>query len=281
MPETSETVTRLYLENLSLIREANFSSQNYNHLQQPRIAILTDRLLTQNDTMLRFIMDNTEYNNNRRYNRFNRAYDRMVYTHDHDRVVTPIHGRVVSPTPTQNSAFTEVNATITTELDDFFLPVEISPTTLQIETATINICYRTISSPLNASCPITLEPFTENEIVTMIRFCNHIFKPGQINSWFQRNCRCPVCRYDIRNYLPEISNYDSDHSTDEDRSPPNEVSDSNDELSINNLSSDYIRTITENILNALITEVDSNRGIYVDDGSNNDIDALRRPSLRN
>lgn len=276
MPETTETVTRLFLENLSLIRDVNSSSINYNHIQQPRIAILTDRLLDQNSTILRFIMENVQNNNQgRRTNR-----DGRRYSFTYDRVVTPI--------PRQNSAFTEVDATITTEPENFFLPVEIRATELQIEIATINIFYRTITRPLNASCPISLEPFAENEIVTMIRFCNHIFKPGQINTWFQHNCRCPVCRYDIRNYASGISNYDSDQSTEEEESLPRDtpfsvanVEVSNDEVSNDEVSSDYIRDITENILNALITEVSSNRFFDVVDGSNNDIDVSLRLSLRN
>ena len=271
MSETSQTVTRLYLENLSLIRDANFSSQNYNHIQQPRIAILTDRLLDQNSTILRFIMENTQNNNQgRRTNRDGRRYS---YTYD----------RVVAPMPTQHSAFTEVNATITTEPENFFAPVEVRPSALQIETATINIFYRTITRPLNASCPISLEPFAENEIVTMIRFCNHIFKPGQINTWFEHNCRCPVCRYDIRNYMPGISNYESDQSTEEEESLPRDTpfSAANADVSNDEASSDYIREITENILNALITEVSTNRFFDVDDSSNNDIGASLRLSLRN
>ena len=37
-------------------------------------------------------------------------------------------------------------------------------------------------------------------MVTVIRFCGHIFSTGSLNTWFTTNCRCPVCRYDIRNY---------------------------------------------------------------------------------
>ena len=278
MSETTETVTRLYLENLSLIRHVNSSSTNYNYAQQERIMALNDRLITQNDTIIRFIMDNTVDNINNINRRSNRDGRRYSYTYD----------RVVTPIPTQNSAFTEVDATITTEPENFFLPVEIRPTELQIEIATINIFYRTITRPLNASCPISLEPFAENEIVTMIRFCNHIFKPGQINTWFQHNCRCPVCRYDIRNYASAISNYDSDQSTEEEESLPRDtpfsaanVDVSNAEASNDETSNDYIRAITENILNALITEVGSNRFFDVVDGSNNDIDVSLRLSLRN
>uniref|UniRef100_A0A6C0LLR8 RING-type domain-containing protein n=1 Tax=viral metagenome TaxID=1070528 RepID=A0A6C0LLR8_9ZZZZ len=268
MPETTETFTRLYLENLSLIRDATLSSNNYSHAQRPSIAILTDRLLTQNDNMLRFLMENVQNNNQgRRTNRDGRRYS---YTYD----------SVVSPRPTQNPVFPEGRPTATAP-DNFFLPIEIYPTTLQIETATINRAYGTIDAPLNASCPISLEPFLEDEIVTMIRFCNHVFKPDQINIWFQHNCRCPVCRYDIRDYIPGISGYESDDSDEEEETPPNETNDSNDELSINGLSRDHIRTITENILNNLTTAVATNEFSEVDDSSNNVFYASYRLSLRN
>ncbi len=39
-------------------------------------------------------------------------------------------------------------------------------------------------------------------MVTVIRYCGHIFNSDEVNRWFRTNCRCPVCRYDIRNYNP-------------------------------------------------------------------------------
>jgi hypothetical protein len=45
-----------------------------------------------------------------------------------------------------------------------------------------------------------LEPFNDNDIVSVIRFCSHIFKREELTTWFRTNCRCPVCRYDIRSY---------------------------------------------------------------------------------
>jgi hypothetical protein len=49
-------------------------------------------------------------------------------------------------------------------------------------------------------CPITLENFIVGENICRIRHCRHIFKPTGLMLWFQRNVRCPVCRYDIRTY---------------------------------------------------------------------------------
>ena len=49
-------------------------------------------------------------------------------------------------------------------------------------------------------CPITLENFIVGENICRIRHCGHIFKSTGLMQWFQRNVRCPVCRYDIRTY---------------------------------------------------------------------------------
>ena len=51
-------------------------------------------------------------------------------------------------------------------------------------------------------CPITLENFVVGENICRIRHCGHIFKPTGLMLWFQRNVRCPVCRYDVRTYQP-------------------------------------------------------------------------------
>lgn len=77
-------------------------------------------------------------------------------------------------------------------------------------------------------CPISLLPFTEGEQVCKIRHCGHIFKEESLNNWLSNySTRCPVCRYDIRNYREsnttnnrnnnthESFDYESDHSDDE------------------------------------------------------------------
>ena len=83
---------------------------------------------------------------------------------------------------------------------NFFDPVIIYPTSSQIETATRRVLYRDIVAPINSSCPISMDNFNDNETVTIIRQCGHIFNSDELTTWFQSNCRCPVCRYDIRNF---------------------------------------------------------------------------------
>ena len=82
----------------------------------------------------------------------------------------------------------------------FFDPIVIYPTASQIETATRRVLYRDIVTPINSSCPISMDNFNDNETVTIIRHCGHIFNIDELATWFQSNCRCPVCRYDIRNF---------------------------------------------------------------------------------
>jgi hypothetical protein len=92
------------------------------------------------------------------------------------------------------------NNNISQILQKFFQPIEVFPTQSQIESATRRARYGDILTPRNRSCPISLENFNDTDTVTMIRFCGHIFNTEQLNTWFRSNCRCPVCRYDIRRY---------------------------------------------------------------------------------
>jgi len=86
-------------------------------------------------------------------------------------------------------------------------PVVVRPNSLQIENATEYIQF-TNELP-HSACPISLEAFQEGERVCRIIHCGHIFKEGGIREWFQRNVRCPVCRYDIRTYVRPV-NYRED-----------------------------------------------------------------------
>ncbi len=97
-----------------------------------------------------------------------------------------------------NNAFTQL-------YQSFFEPIEIYPTQMQIEAATRRVRYSDILSPKNRSCPIVMEDFNDNDMVTIIRHCGHIFNTDEINRWFTSNCRCPVCRYDIRNFNSNAS----------------------------------------------------------------------------
>lgn len=128
-------------------------------------------------------------------------------------------------------------------LRDFFEPVEVYPTQEQIENATRIVRYSDILRPLNSSCPISLERFNDSDYVSVIRHCSHIFNTNELNNWFRTNCKCPVCRYDIRNYNPSdhidgILNIDSSNNTTSEIDENNNTTQSNETTQNNNNSND-------------------------------------------
>ena len=102
--------------------------------------------------------------------------------------------------PNNNNIQRENNINNNHILQSFFNPIPIIPTATQIENATRIAIFGNITRPINNACPITLDRFNDTETVSVIRYCNHIFNTNALNNWFRENCRCPVCRYDIRSY---------------------------------------------------------------------------------
>jgi len=79
---------------------------------------------------------------------------------------------------------------------------ELPPLTRQ-EIARSTITYGYVENGGDATnnlCPISLEPFQEGDVVCEIRGCRHKFKRPPLMNWFRRNSRCPVCRFELRNY---------------------------------------------------------------------------------
>ena len=85
-------------------------------------------------------------------------------------------------------------------ISEFASPVTIAPTQEQIESATRRIVFEEIDEPINICCPISLERFEEEQVVSQIRHCGHIFNTIQLQEWFTEHVICPICRYDIRDY---------------------------------------------------------------------------------
>ena len=50
---------------------------------------------------------------------------------------------------------------------------------------------------MNESCAICQEDFLENDYVTIINECGHIFKTHHIINWLKQHQTCPNCRYNI------------------------------------------------------------------------------------
>ena len=84
----------------------------------------------------------------------------------------------------RNSRNDASNANFSRLLQSFFQPVEVYPTQSQIESATRRAIYCDIVSPRNRACPISLDNFEDNETVTLIRQCGHIFRTEELNTWF-------------------------------------------------------------------------------------------------
>jgi len=82
-----------------------------------------------------------------------------------------------------------------TDLQD----VMVRPTSEQVILATEIITWSADIS--QNSCPITLENFTEGQSICRIRFCEHMFQTVGLMRWFESHVRCPVCRYDIREFI--------------------------------------------------------------------------------
>lgn len=76
---------------------------------------------------------------------------------------------------------------------------------------TRRIRFNEVINPLNYDCPISLERFQDNSMLTQIIGCNHLFCTNEITRWFRTNVHCPVCRYDIRDI--DIVMQEDDDST--------------------------------------------------------------------
>jgi hypothetical protein len=148
---------------------------------------------------------------------------------------------------TRNTNRVDITNHLSRILNSFLDPVNIIPTQIQIENATRNITYGDILDPINNSCPISLDQFTDSSNVTMIRHCRHIFNTNSLMSWFNSNCKCPVCRYDIRNYTSNNNR-------------------NNQQTSNNNNNNDII----DNVDNEYDNEYDNDNDNDNDNGNGND-----------
>ena len=172
-----------------------------------------------------------------------------------------------------------------------FRDVVVYPSQEQITNATRNIEFADSSANMNTSCPITLDEFQNGDIVRQIIPCGHIFQESALRNWFTRNVRCPVCRYDIRDYMPsntpsfgqhnnsDISNnystmnsidYNTDNDTDGDgdigpsfgninhQNPPNTPISQRTNVTANN-----VNRIVNNIINSTTRTLDEMLNSYM------------------
>jgi hypothetical protein len=80
------------------------------------------------------------------------------------------------------------------------------PSMQDISQATLETSFSSINNPINSTCPISREAFSDDEIVMQIIPCGHIFSRDNLRVWFLTSVHCPMCRYDIRNYRNRRNN---------------------------------------------------------------------------
>jgi hypothetical protein len=170
--------------------------------------------------------------------------------------------------------------------NNFMEPVEVYPTQSQIESATRRVHYCDISRPLNTQCPISMDDFNDNDMVTVIRHCGHIFQTEHLMNWFRTNCRCPVCRYDIRDYnsnaSTEFFNSNSQNTTNANRTNLSHTQTNTLDSSNNNLERNTINRIdsinsngsntSNNLYNDIFNDYYFNNITGITDASGNYID---------
>lgn len=177
-------------------------------------------------------------NRNRSNNENANLNDRLSRLYIVDNIPFYLDTLQINTTPDFNrNSVNNNNSNITNNLSrilsSFLDPVNIVPTQVQIENATRNITYGDILDPINNSCPISLEQFTDSSVVTMIRHCRHIFNTNSLMAWFNNSCKCPICRYDIRNYN---SNNNNNVNSD----------DNNDDNNVNDIHNDDGNNVNDN-----------------------------------
>ena len=209
------------------------SQNNYNHLRlsESDLAIITmlnnmhtnntiimERLVSSNNEIIRTIQNVLSYNQHQNQNSRRTQSQRQNQTQVQTLPVFVERSLLNNPQVYNNSFVLDYEDSISTDqitelLQTFMTPIIVRPAQVEIENATSLIRFSEIENPLNNSCPISLEPFTQDEVVTMIKYCGHIFKTSEIQHWIETNVRCPVCRYDIRTFRNNNSNYNTNINT--------------------------------------------------------------------
>jgi Tfp pilus assembly protein PilV len=104
---------------------------------------------------------------------------------------------------TQNENDLTISFSFMRELGDNEVPLyELVPRNEEIVTQEIydnntQIINYNSNNNTERICPISHEAFENEESITQIRHCGHIFKTENIKRWLFRNPCCPTCRYNI------------------------------------------------------------------------------------
>ena len=210
-PTTQNNIYSVFNNILNSLRE----NMNQYHANNAAYLNLLNTILT-NETLLNTLNGrnhanplNTTPNTPHRDSTFRRDYSNLFNN------TSPIRSQTRNTVPTNNSfdnLFAYGISLIPNSLS--FQNVIVRPTQEQINAATVTLEYNTSLNLVNNSCPISLERFNNGDEIIQIIHCGHCFQPSNFNTWFANNTRCPVCRYDIRDYNPPAENADSDLPSD-------------------------------------------------------------------
>jgi hypothetical protein len=144
-------------------------------------------------------------------------------------------------------------------------------TSQEIEAYTFTSLFINMESPINTECPIRLEEFNMDDVVTRIRRCGHIFNTQELNNWLLSNTRCPVCRCEIRN--------NNSHTNNSQTNPSQSISETYDYSTtlinqlLTGLFNDYaiVRDASNNIINDTSGNIISDRTTNLNNNNDNSV----------
>ncbi len=168
---------------------------------------ITERLINRQISLLESV--SSQYNDN--INLYNRNMSTILTRLNHlQNVITRSHittSRTTRTVPEPNLTASDYARLFTYLLQP--TQNEILPlTTLEISDATQTVVFTEDSSveSNDNQCPISLEFFHTGDILCSITGCGHKFKRSALMEWFRHNSNCPVCRYNLRAPITDVSN---------------------------------------------------------------------------
>ena len=161
---------------------------------------------------------------------------------------TPLHTPLRTPLLIPTNVNRERNNTVfyTTFIPENLQNVVVRPSEDEIDRSIEILRYT--NEVADSRCPITLEPFLIGDTISRIRHCGHTFSNAGLQNWFHSSVRCPVCRYDIREYQPTPSSLNDNIEEESSETNNNSERENTDE---NELVDNALRTLTDDVSNII------------------------------
>lgn len=220
---TNESTHILLLQYMRIItRQQDTLINTINSMQQQNenlYSLISDLIRIQNETATTRTTTTRQQprtyasTNRTRRTTINRPRTRMFFPSTLSGITERINRtpRIVTHAPSMRVNIPgTVNQNTTTEdiLNESFNsynPISIRPSLFQIRRATRILEFRDISNTTHQICPIDREILNPSDTVMQILHCNHYFRESNLRRHFRNNTRCPLCRFDIRNYIPSLA----------------------------------------------------------------------------